>query len=420
MDRAHRHIFAVLFFSLFTAVTGVGIVVPLLPVYALHMGAGGFLVGMIFGVFSLSRTLFLPIFGRASDRHGRKPFIVAGLLGYGLVSLMFMGAGSVETLIGIRFLQGIASAMMMPVIQAYVGDITPPGKEGFTMGIFNISMFMGLSLGPLLGGLLGDRFSLRSAFGAMGVLALVGVVACAIWLPPTRSEAGLRQPAEPVAWRRILGDGEMAALASFRLAYAACIGIIWGFLPVYADARFGLSGAGIGVLVTCGVLVSGIIQAPMGYLADRVHKGGLVLLGGIVVAGAVSAYLGAQGFGGLLLASGLFGMGGGVAMPALMGLAVRKGQEVRAMGSVMALLTVAHSVGMLAGALLAGLMMDTLGLRMAFPMGSGLMVLALGMFCLGMARGRRGKTSLQQGHGPPAERLSSPALPRRPEPPLQD
>lgn len=420
MDRSHRHIFAVLFFALFTAVTGVGIVVPLLPVYAHHMGAGGFLIGMIFGVFSLSRTVFLPICGRASDHRGRKPFIVAGLVGYALVSLMFMGAGSVEALIGIRFLQGIASAMMMPAIQAYVGDITPAGREGFTMGVFNIAMFMGLSLGPLLGGLLGDRFSLRSAFGAMGALALAGAVAGVVWLPPTRSEAILRQPVEPVAWRRILGDAEVAALAIFRFAYTACIGIIWGFLPVYADGRFGLSGAAIGVLVTCAVFVSGILQAPMGYLADRVPKGGQVVLGGLVVAGAVSAYLGAQGFGGLLLASGIFGIGGGVAMPAMMALAVRKGQALGAMGSVMALLTAAHSLGMMAGALLAGLLMDSLGLRMAFPAGSGLMLMAVGLFALGMARGAHRHDSLQPEGGLPPECPPGPALPRRPEPPLQD
>jgi len=419
MDRSHRHIFAVLFLSLFTAVTGVGIVVPLLPVYAHHLGAGGFLIGMIFGVFSLSRTVCLPLFGRASDRRGRKPFILAGLLGYTIVSLLFMGAESVESLIGIRFLQGIASAMMMPVIQAYVGDITPAGQEGLIMGIFNIAMFLGLSLGPLLGGLLGDRLSLRGAFGAMGLLALAGVAACYFGLPPVGREPAARRPSEPAAWSRILGDGDVAVLALFRLGYTACIGIIWGFLPIYADTRFALSKSSIGLLVTSGVLVSGLLQAPMGYAADRVSRGGAVLLGGGVVAAALSAYLAADGFTGLMLASALFGLGGGIAMPALMAVAVSRGHHIQAMGAVMALLTAAHSLGMLLGALAAGWLMDTFGLEIAFPAGSLLMLAAVAACALRMARGGLGSAGMGAGkRGLP--NLSGSPAPPRPEPPLQD
>ena len=127
-----------------------GIVVPLLPVYARDLGASGLYIGMIFGVFSLSRTFLLPYFGRLSDRKGRKPFIVAGLFAYALVSVAFIFSDRVDLLIGVRFFQGMASAMIMPVIQAYVGDISSPGREGFIMGLFNMSMFLGLSLGPVV------------------------------------------------------------------------------------------------------------------------------------------------------------------------------------------------------------------------------------------------------------------------------
>ena len=58
--------------------------------------------------------------------------------------------------------------MIMPVTQAYVGDITPEGGEGFAMGLFNMSMFLGLSLGPLLGGVINDHFNLDAAFSPWG------------------------------------------------------------------------------------------------------------------------------------------------------------------------------------------------------------------------------------------------------------
>jgi len=141
MSAADKKIFAAIFFSIFGAVMGVGIVVPLLPVYAEDLGASGFYIGLIFASFSLSRTFLLPVFGTLSDRTGRKPYITAGLFGYTLVAVAFIYSHTVSGLIWLRFLQGIASAMIMPVAQAYIGDITPKNREGFTMGLFNLCRF---------------------------------------------------------------------------------------------------------------------------------------------------------------------------------------------------------------------------------------------------------------------------------------
>lgn len=373
MNLPDRRIFGTLFFSIFAAVTGVGIVVPLLPVYAHELGASGLYIGLIFGAFSLSRTFFMPYFGRLSDRKGRKPYIIAGLLAYALLSIAFMISTGVEVLIAIRFFQGIASAMIMPIAQAYIGDITPPGQEGFSMGVFNMSVFCGLSIGPLAGGMINDYFSLSAAFAVMGTLALVGFLLSLLLLPATQSEPVNRHGKAPLGWRALLKDREIAGFFLFRLVYTVCIGIIWGFLPVFADAEFSLSGSEIGILVTLGVFVSGLIQTPMGYLADRINRRRIVLVGGILTGYAVWSFQWAGGFRDLFLASVLFGLGGGVSMPALMALAVLKGSHASAMGSVMALLTMAHSLGMLAGSLVGGLMMDIFSLRLAFSIGAAAM-----------------------------------------------
>jgi MFS family permease len=379
----NRYIFATLFFSIFAAVTGVGIVVPLLPVYAHSLGASGLYIGLIFGAFSLSRTFFLPYFGHRSDRHGRKPYIVTGMFGYALISLALVATESVTALIAIRFLQGIASAMMMPVIQAYVGDITPPGKEGSLMGLFNMSLFLGLSFGPVIGGLLNDQFSLTAAFSGMGLLAAVGFFLCLTFLPPTSTETIIRGNKLPVSWLKLLKDCELMGLFAFRLAYTTCIGIIWGFLPILADTEFGLSSFVIGLLVMLGVFISGLIHVPAGFIADRVNKLALIVIGGVLVMAAMHIFDRARGINALMAANVLFGLGGGVAMPALMAMAVIKGHQTGAMGAVMALLTMAHSLGMLIGALSAGLIMDFFNLRYAFV--SGTILMALGtVFCYAM------------------------------------
>jgi MFS family permease len=94
----------------------------------------------------------------------------------------------------------------------------------------------------------------------------------------------------------------------------------------------------------------------------------------------------ARSFAELAAVNGAFGAGGGICMAAHMALAVQKGGRMNCMGSVMAILTVAHSLGMMAGALLAGLVMDLLSLRVVFPMGSVVMLFCTLIFLAGSGR----------------------------------
>ena len=378
----NKIIFGTLFFSLFAAVTGVGIVVPLLPVYAHQLGAGGLAIGLIFGSFALSRTFFLPYFGRLSDRKGRKRLIVVGLVSYAFLSMAFVMADSISFLVIIRFFQGIASSMMMPAIQAYVGDITPPGREGFTMGFFNMSIFFGLSLGPILGGSIKDQWGLDASFLIMGLLSLVGFFLSLVFLPPVHEEKVLKKKRAPLPWKKLLGDREILGLFIYRINYTACIGILWGFLPVLADTEFGLSSATIGFLVMLGVFISGVIHLPMGYVADRINRRTMIIFGGMLVAAGMVYFARATSLSDLVIASVLFGFGGGISMPAHMAIAVFKGSQSDAMGSLMGLMTMAHSLGMLIGSTFAGMMMDVFNLRDAFFMGTFISISGILVFFL--------------------------------------
>ena len=380
MDKLDKKIFGTLFFSIFAAVTGVGIVVPLLPIYARNLGASGLYVGLIFGAFSISRTFFLPYFGRLSDLKGRKPVIVPGFLAYALISVAFIFSDDINTLIVIRFFHGIASAMLMPVIQAYIGDITPSGREGTTMGLFNMSLFLGLSLGPLIGGVIKDSFSLQASFICMGSLALIGFFLSLALLPPSSSERGIRNRDASFSWKTLLYDRHLVGLFLFRFAYVVCVGIMWGFIPLFADTEFAASSSLIGVLIMLGIFISGLIHVPMGYVADKISKKLMVVVGGLIVSYAILSFEWAGQVQDLVMASVFFGLGGGIAMPALMAMAVLKGSNANAMGSVMALMTVAHSLGMLSGALLGGMMMDFFQLRWAFPLGAVIMIICIGFF----------------------------------------
>jgi MFS family permease len=219
----------------------------------------------------------------------------------------------------------------------------------------------------------------------MGLFALIGFGLCAWLLPATHHEAVLRKGHQPLQWRVILSDRTIVGLFVFRLAYTAGIGIIWGFLPVLAASEFSLTSSEIGVLVMLGVLVSGLIQAPMGYLADRISRKAMVVVGGGLAGLSILCFQWADTYEMLFGASIAFGLGGGIAMPAVMAVAVLKGNQTNSMGSVMAIMTVGHSLGMLTGAVIAGIMMDWFDLRMAFRFGSVMLFTGVAIFYLSVA-----------------------------------
>ena len=122
-----KRIFNVLFIAVFAAMLGLGIISPLMPIYAENMGATGIWLGMIFAEFGLSRLIFMPIIGKISDAKGRKKFITFGLLCYAVISLLYILADNVFSLIVVRFIHGFASAFTVPI--ASPNTVGPPSLK---------------------------------------------------------------------------------------------------------------------------------------------------------------------------------------------------------------------------------------------------------------------------------------------------
>jgi MFS family permease len=149
-----------------------------------------------------------------------------------------------------------------------------------------------------------------------------------------------------------------------------------------ADTRFDLSSSSIGLIVMIGVFISGSLQAPMGILADRVNKKTLAACGGLLAGAAIFTMNFATGFTHLFLANALFGLAGGISFPAVMALGVIQGRRLDAMGSVMGLLTMAHSLGMLIGPIAAGLLLDRASFQAIFVLGTAINIAGTGLFVL--------------------------------------
>ena len=148
----------VIFLTVFIDLVGFGIVVPLVPVYSRHLGASGFVIGVIIASFSAMQFLFAPIWGRLSDRIGRRPVLLVSTAGAAASYVLFALGSAQEAhavalwmLVISRVFAGICGGNIT-VAQAYVADITPPENRSKRMGLIGVAFGLGFIFGPIIGG----------------------------------------------------------------------------------------------------------------------------------------------------------------------------------------------------------------------------------------------------------------------------
>src|SRR5439155_17072463 len=133
---------AIIFFTVFIDLVGFGIVLPLLPYYAESLGASSFQVGLLSTSYSLMQFLFTPVWGRLSDRYGRRPLILLSLAGSCLGFLVFGLAHDLLLLFAARMVAGVAGAII-PTTYAYIADVTGPEDRARRMGLVGAAFGLG-------------------------------------------------------------------------------------------------------------------------------------------------------------------------------------------------------------------------------------------------------------------------------------
>jgi MFS family permease len=354
----------VLSLSIFAAMVGVGIIAPIMPMYAHSLGATGIWLGVIYAGFSFSRIIFMPLVGKLSDRGGRKVFLCLGLLMYALISLGYIGISGLYQLTGIRLLHGFSSAMVIPIGRAYIGEISPKGKEGSYLGIFNLSLLLGWGSGPLVGGFLVDFFGFASAFYALGCLSAMALVLIMIFLPGERNQPSKISYRKSTSLRQLLRIPAMRAIMCVQAAGAAVRGSLMAFLPVFAES-LGIEGSQVGLLVSVNILLAALLQGPFGKVADKYSKVFLVVLGSTIASCAILIMPLFPSFRGLLLLGIIMGAGGGISLPAVAAIGAKLGRSA-GMGTTMGLLSTGISIGIVLGPTVGGLAMDLIGFASAF------------------------------------------------------
>ena len=351
---------------------GMGIIWPIMPVYATQLGAAGTELGLIIAAFNLARSVFNPVVGRFSDRMGRKPFMLAGLFCYALLSVAYIHATSVSGLIAVRFAHGLAAVCVAPVAMAMVAEVAPPPRLGLYMGTLSMALMLGIGAGPMLGGFIMDWLGMDAAFLSMGGLAAVTSIGILVFVPRFgRLQAEQRVASLPV-FDTLRQSPILQAVFVIRFFSAAGQGAVYTFLPIYG-AAIGLSSTQVGLLLGVNVLLIAFLQRPGGRLADRTRPV-VLMVAGIIVSGlAVIAMPMVDHFGWVLAMNVLMGVANGIAVPAALVLAGREGTRV-GMGSVMGLFDAALSLGFIVSPILLGLVLDIFGINSIFYTGGAIIL----------------------------------------------
>ena len=159
---------------------GVGIIIPTFAYYTENTGATLTEYAVLMSVYSAMQLIFTPIWGRLSDKYGRKPAILGGLLGNAASLIGFGLASDYVLLLFIRSFGGVAAAAVLPTVMAYVADVTTDEERGKGMGLMGAAIGLGITLGPAIGGIMGGE---GLPFFVAGGLSLLNCLLVFIILP---------------------------------------------------------------------------------------------------------------------------------------------------------------------------------------------------------------------------------------------
>jgi DHA1 family tetracycline resistance protein-like MFS transporter len=402
---------AVIFFTVFLDLVGFGMVIPLLPFYAERYGASPVGVALLFACFSLAQFVFAPLWGRLSDRVGRRPVLLASIAGAVAAYTLFAFARSFPVLLAARVASGVAAANYS-IAQAYVADVTSRDDRARGMGLLGAAFGLGFVLGPVLGGLAG-HLGYAAVPAAAAILSAVNLALA--WslvpesLPPALRARHRQAELESRAGWDVSGEAEPGGrwLSRAGLRWAARDPAVSGlmgllFLVIFAFAgmeatlglfveeRFGWGFVENAWLFTYIGVVMVIVQGGLlGRLAQRFGEGRLIFVGIAAMAAGLLLLPVGRELALLAATTGLLAVGMGLHNPSTLALISRLTPDHRQGGT----LGVARSMGALArgvGPLWGGWAFAALGPSWPFWSGALLMTVALVVAVPVLGRARAG------------------------------
>ena len=167
-------------------------------------------------------------------------------------------------------MNGLAAGMVIPVAMAYAGEVAQDGKEGRTMGIFNMIFYLGLAVGPLLGGILWHVFGMPSVFYVLSGISVIALLLVLSFLPKVNKPKASKTE-EHESFKSIIKHDAVEIILLIGFIASFRMGVLLSFLPPHASS-FNINAAQVGIIVAVGVIFVGILLLPFGTVADKLSR----------------------------------------------------------------------------------------------------------------------------------------------------
>ena len=378
MNNVLRSPLVLMALTIFIDMTGFGLILPLLPFWAQHLGASPTGIGLILTIYALAQFIFTPILGRLSDRYGRKPVIAVSLLIEALSFALSALANSFAFLLLARFIGGLGASNIGSA-QAVVSDTTPPERRAHGMGLIGAAIGLGFVIGPAIGGILAPLGSTLPFWVALAV-ALVNAALVFGFLPETRKrEVAATEHRESLlfaGWRYVLRSGALARLIAVYLLFTIAFTAMEALFPLFTQKAFGWGAMQNGYIFTYVGFIIVIMQGGLvGQLVKRFGEKSLAIAGMIMLAAGLILLTWSTSLALLLIALAILSAGDGAIATTLSTLLSFVSPK-DAQGETLGLAQGMGGLGRILGPLAAGLIFEIGGPGAPFLAGGLLVALA--------------------------------------------
>ncbi|WP_214629176.1 MFS transporter [Paenibacillus agaridevorans] len=353
---------------------GFGIIIPVMPeiIQDADPENAELHTGWMLALYSAVSFILSPLWGNWSDRIGRRPIILIGLLGFAASFLLFgLASGNLALMYASRAIGGLFSGAVASVIVAYVADITPPEQRTKGMGLVGMSIGLGFTIGPGFGGLL-SVVSHETPFFAAAGLALLTFVLALLKLNESLTPEQRKKPAQKRTSRWTAFQGPLKHLYVLAFFVTFTLAGMEATLQFFGMSRFDVTPLEVGLLFfVCGI-VGALVQG--GIVRRRIKKGEeprYIVIGLIISAAGFFLLLFAHSLAWAILSLAVFGVGNALIRPCVTSLITQKTKVGQGVAS--GLSSSMDSLGRIAGPLLGSFI---------FTIGEGLPYLIGGVLCI--------------------------------------
>jgi MFS transporter, DHA1 family, multidrug resistance protein len=349
---------------------------PVLPRFAAELGADAWLIGLIVGASTLTGVLIKFPAGALSDVLGRRRMLLLGAAFFALPPFLYLLVQDAYTLLGLRFLHGLATAIFSPVASAAVADLFKAGR-GEKLGWFASANEFGSAFGPLLGGAVLGMLAGPGLYKFYVVHVIVGILGVLTFVMALRLPIGRTSVQDAPApgseggkanrWRQfqqgmweVVSNRAIVIASSVEAAMYLGVGALMGFLPLYAKNIAQLSDASVGVLIWVPLVMAMVGKPLAGRISDRLGRKRVILAGLMLCIAMLPLIPVTTQIIGLVIEGALFGLGMAIVTPSTTAL-VTDLCKVDNYGAALGVFGTIWDIGEASGPILAGALIFAVG-----------------------------------------------------------